>query len=120
MPVFSRVIVIVLDGAGCGALPDAAAYGDTGSNTLGNVARQVRLRIPRLRTLGLGRIVPLDSDAAPVEGTYGRMAEASAGKDSVTGHWEMMGLRLERAFPTFPTGFPPGVIAEFERRIGRG
>jgi len=119
MPVFSRVIVIVLDGAGCGALPDAAAYGDTGSNTLGNVARQVRLRIPRLRTLGLGRIVPLDSDAAPAAGTYGRMAEASAGKDSVTGHWEMMGLRLSTPFATFPHGFPQEVIDELEQRLGR-
>jgi len=119
MRVFSRVIVIVLDGAGCGELPDAAAYGDSGSNTLGNVARRVPLRIPRLRTLGLGRIVALDSTVAPAGGTYGRMAEASAGKDSVTGHWEMMGLRLSTPFATFPRGFPQEVIDELEQRLGR-
>jgi phosphopentomutase len=117
-------------------------YGDEGSNTLGNIARAVPLRIPNLRSLGLGRIVDLDP-TGPLRGTrptslpvgrdprsgpgeielrgaYGRMAEASAGKDSVTGHWEMMGIVLDRAFPTFPHGFPADVIAEFEQRIGRG
>ncbi len=121
---FTRVILIVLDGAGIGELPDAAAYGDEGSNTLGNVARRVPLKIPALRSLGLGELVPdLSSinDTRPhVAGGYGRMAEASPGKDSVTGHWEMMGIVLERAFPTFPRGFPPAIIAEFEQRIGRG
>jgi phosphopentomutase len=77
--------------------------------------------VPRLRALGLGRVAHLGGgDAQPVEGAYGRMAEASAGKDSVTGHWEMMGLVLDRPFPTFPSGFPASVIAEFEARIGRG
>jgi phosphopentomutase len=118
---FSRAIVIVLDSAGCGELPDAAAYGDVGSNTLANVARRVKLHIPALRALGLGEIVrlrdiePVDAPAAAI----GRMAEASAGKDSVTGHWELMGVVLDRPFPVFPSGFPPDVIAEFERRISR-
>jgi phosphopentomutase len=119
MPAFARVILIVLDGAGCGALPDAAAYGDEGSNTLGNVAKQIQLRILRLRLLGLGRIVRLDTVAAEARGAYGRMAERSAGKDSITGHWEMMGLQLAEPFATFPNGFPAALIAEFERRIGR-
>jgi len=124
--IFPRVIVIVLDSVGIGELPDAAAYGDEGSNTLGNIARQVPLKIPTLRSLGLGRVVSLDSRGAnlsgslsPVIGAYGRMAEASPGKDSVTGHWEMMGVVLDRPFPTFPHGFPADLIAEFERRIGR-
>jgi phosphopentomutase len=120
MPSFSRVILIVLDGAGCGELPDAAAYGDSGSNTLGNVARRIPLRVPHLRDLGLGLIVPLDAArAAPPAGACGRMAEASPGKDSVTGHWELTGLILDAPFPTFPDGFPPALIGEFERRIGR-
>jgi phosphopentomutase len=120
-PLFSRVIVIVLDSVGIGELPDARAYGDEGSNTLGNLARQVPLRIPALRSLGLGQLVPLGGgEQRPPLGAYGRMAEASPGKDSVTGHWEMMGVVLDRPFPTFPHGFPAGLIAEFERRIGRG
>ena len=115
-----RVILIVLDSVGAGELPDAAAYGDEGSNTLGNIARVVPLRIPALRSLGLDRIVDIGerSPETPI-GAYGRMAERSPGKDSVTGHWEMAGLVLERPFPTFPDGFPADVIAEFERRIGR-
>lgn len=118
---FTRVILIVLDSVGIGALPDAAAYGDEGSNTLGNIARQVPLRLPALRSLGLDRVVSLgESTTADPQGAYGRMTEISAGKDSVTGHWEMMGVVLDRPFPTFPAGFPPGLIAEFERRIGRG
>ena len=118
---FTRVILIVLDSVGIGALPDAAAYGDEGSNTLGNIARQVPLKLPALRSLGLDRVASLGGPppGAP-RGAYGRMAEVSAGKDSVTGHWEMMGVVLDRPFPTFPSGFPPQLIAEFERRIGRG
>jgi phosphopentomutase len=110
----------VLDSVGCGELPDAGLYGDEGSDTLGNIARQIPLRVPRLRALGLGRVARLGGGDAPPQGAYGRMAEASAGKDSVTGHWEMMGIVLDRPFPTFPSGFPPSVIAEFESRIGRG
>jgi phosphopentomutase len=118
---FSRSIVIVLDSVGVGELPDAAEYGDQGSNTLGNIARAVPLRIPTLAALGLARIVPLPQVPAPASplAAFGRMAERSAGKDSVTGHWELMGIVLDRAFPTFPRGFPRDLIAEFERRIGR-
>jgi len=119
-------VLIVLDSVGCGELPDASVYGDQGSNTLGNIARHVRLRIPHLRSLGLGRLVDLGEGAgararARVDrpSAYGRMAESSAGKDSVTGHWEMMGIVLQQPFATFPHGFPPEVIDHFEQRIGR-
>jgi phosphopentomutase len=122
-PVFPRVIVIVLDSVGIGELPDASAYGDEGSNTLGNIAARIPLKVPTLRSLGLGKLVALGQSGADLSGpplaAYGRMAEASPGKDSVTGHWEMMGIVLDRPFPTFPQGFPADVIAEFERRIGR-
>jgi phosphopentomutase len=124
--IFPRVIVIVLDSVGIGELPDARAYGDEGSNTLGNIAARVPLRIPTLRSLGLGKLVALDAGETSPHGlsqqplgAYGRMAEASPGKDSVTGHWEMMGIVLDRPFPTFPHGFPADLIAEFERRTGR-
>jgi len=120
-PTFPRVIVIVLDSAGIGELPDAGVYGDEGSNTLGNIARQIPLKVPALRALGLGQLVSLGGQTHGADrGVYGRMAEASPGKDSVTGHWEMMGIVLDRPFPTFPNGFSPEVIAEFERRIARG
>jgi phosphopentomutase len=121
-PLFSRIIVIVLDSVGAGALPDAGKYGDEGSNTLGNMARAVGLRVPTLRTLGLDRLVDIGgetSDAAP-RAAIGRMAESSPGKDSVTGHWEMMGIVLDRAFPVFPNGFPRALVDAFEQRIGRG
>jgi len=117
-----RVIVIVMDSVGIGELPDAAAYGDEGSNTLGNISAHVRLQLPTLSALGLTRLVVLrDQPPAPVApmAAFGRMREASPGKDSVTGHWEMMGLVLDRPFPTFPNGFPPDVIEAFEARIGR-
>jgi len=119
---FRRAIVIVVDSLGVGELPDAAAYGDQGSNTLGNIARRVALEVPTLQSLGLSRIIPVQG--VPPEpdppSAFGRMAEASPGKDSVTGHWELMGLVVERAFPVFPTGFPEDLVREFERRIGRG
>ena len=134
---FTRAIVIVLDSVGIGELPDAAAYGDQGSNTVGNIARRVSLEIPTLRALGLDRLVSLtpiglQSDSGRTAsgvrpgsvpltpGAVGRMAEKSAGKDSVTGHWEMMGIVLDRPFPVFPDGFPPGIITEFARQTGRG
>jgi phosphopentomutase len=119
--VFDRAIVIVLDSAGVGALPDAARYGDEGSNTLGHIAERVALSIPTLASLGLPCILPLRGIPAPARprAAYGRMAERSAGKDSVTGHWELMGVVLDRAFPTFPGGFPASLIRDFERRIGR-
>jgi phosphopentomutase len=117
-----RVILIVLDGVGCGELPDARDYGDVGSDTLGNIARRIPLEVPNLRRFGLTRVstvARLDGEPDPV-GAFGRMAEASPGKDSVTGHWEISGLVLDRAFPVFPNGFPRELIEEFERRIGRG
>ncbi len=116
-----RVFLTVLDSVGIGELPDADAYGDRGSDTLGNISRVVPLHLPTLRSLGLPRVARVQGMApmdAPV-GAYGRMAERSPGKDSVTGHWEMAGIVLDRAFPTFPDGFPAEVIAEYERRIGR-
>lgn len=117
----ARAVVIVLDSVGIGELPDAALYGDQGSNTVGNLARLRPLAIPTLRMLGLSRLVALpgSADAGVPQGAFGKMAEASPGKDSVTGHWELMGLVLDRPFPVFPSGFPSEVIAEFERRIGR-
>jgi phosphopentomutase len=122
LPAFSRIIVIVLDSVGVGALRDAGVYGDEGSNTLGNIARQIPLRVPTLRLLGLDRIVDIGPPVLPEtpQAAIGRMAEASKGKDSVTGHWEMMGVVLDRPFPVFPDGFSKELIDEFERRIGRG
>ena len=117
---FERIVTIVLDSVGIGELPDASRYGDEGSDTLGNIARRVPLHLPALRHLGLDRLVPaLGHPGGVPAGAWGRMAEASAGKDSVTGHWEMAGIVLEQAFPTFPDGFPPEVMDAFTRGIGR-
>jgi phosphopentomutase len=117
-----RVIVVVLDGCGIGALPDADAYGDAGSNTLVNTARAVGgLRLPVLERLGLGTLAPIEG-VRPVtdhEAAVGVMHERSAGKDSTTGHWELAGLLVPRAFPTYPRGFPPEIIHAFSREIGR-
>ena len=119
---FTRAIVIVLDSVGIGELPDAASYGDEGSDTLGHIATQVTLRLPTLRALGLNRVAAIGASEwnESAVGAVGRMAEASAGKDSVTGHWEMMGVVLERAFPVFPRGFDRSIIDEFSRLTGRG
>jgi phosphopentomutase len=121
-PPFTRAIVIVMDSVGIGELPDAGEYGDEGSNTVGNIAKQVPLKVPTLRSLGFDRLVSIGGVSAAVapRAATGKMAEASAGKDSVTGHWEMMGVVLDRAFPTFPDGFPLHIIAEFSRLTGRG
>ncbi|MDD4587295.1 MAG: phosphopentomutase [Heliobacteriaceae bacterium] len=117
-----RVVFIVLDSVGVGALPDAAAYGDCGSNTLGNLAKAVGgLRLPCLGRLGLGNItaiVGVPTVACPAA-AYGKMAAASAGKDTTSGHWELAGLCLDKPFPTYPSGFPPVLIAAFEKAIGR-
>ncbi|TMI78769.1 MAG: phosphopentomutase, partial [Bacillati bacterium ANGP1] len=117
-----RVLVIVLDSCGVGALPDAARYGDAGASTLPHTAAACGgLALPTLGRLGLGRIVSIAGvppEPAPA-GAFGKMAERSAGKDSTTGHWELMGIVLDRPFPTYPRGFPPDVIEPFEARIGR-
>ena len=118
----NHVVLIILDSVGIGSLPDAPAYGDVGSNTLGNVARALGgLRLPHLARLGLGHLTTVAgvrADPLPA-GAYGRMAEASAGKDTTIGHWEITGLISPHPLPTYPDGFPPEVISEFERRIGR-
>jgi phosphopentomutase len=122
-PAFKRVVLIVLDGVGIGALPDADAYGDAGSNTLGNLARAVGgFDLPNLGALGLGNIAPLEGmpPAAEPLGAFGVMQETSPGKDSTSGHWEMTGVELARPFPTYPDGFPPEVMKAFEKAIGRG
>jgi phosphopentomutase len=114
---FERVFLIVFDSAGIGGAPDAAAFGDEGSNTLGNIHAQVGLKVPTLARLGLRRLIPLpDGD---VVGAWGRMQERSPGKDTTTGHWEIAGTHLPQAFPLFPEGFPPEVLEPFEAAIGR-
>jgi phosphopentomutase len=121
--VFHRVIWIVLDSVGIGAMPDAAAYGDPlGADTLGNIARLRGLRLPNLERLGLGNIKPLTGIApqASSPAAYGTCALGSPGKDTTTGHWEMVGVHLEKPFPLYPNGFPPEIMNEFERRTGRG
>jgi phosphopentomutase len=110
----------VLDSCGIGELPDASQYGDQGSNTLVNTARAVSgLLLPNLERLGFGKIEPIEGISGSVEasGNYGKMAELSVGKDSTVGHWEMMGMVLKRPFPTYPQGFPPDLIQEFETSI---
>ncbi|SDL98721.1 phosphopentomutase [Halarsenatibacter silvermanii] len=117
-----RTIIIVLDSVGIGALPDADQYGDAGADTLGNLARAVGgLDLPGLSQLGLGRVkpVPYLDDNISARGVFGRMAEASVGKDTTTGHWELAGLISERPFPTYPDGFPEEVIKLFKEAIGR-
>jgi len=117
-----RAAIVVLDGVGAGAAPDAAAYGDVGSDTLGNVARAVGgLRLPNLERAGLGNVAPLEG-VAPREdatGAWGIMVPRSAGKDSTTGHWEIAGVHLAHPFPTYPSGFPDDIVREFSRRTGR-
>jgi len=121
--VFPRIIWIVLDSVGIGAMPDAAAFGDPPhADTLGNIARLRGLSLPNLESLGLGNIKPLTgiAPAENPEGSFGRCTLASPGKDTTTGHWEMVGIHLDRPFPLYPHGFPPEIMQEFERRIGRG
>jgi phosphopentomutase len=118
-----RAVILVLDGVGVGAAPDADVYGDVGSDTLGHVAAAMGgLALPNLERLGLGHVAPV-AGVAPIatpEGAWGRMRPRSAGKDSTTGHWEIAGIRLERPFPTYPQGFPPELVAAFAARTGRG
>ena len=117
-----RAAIVVLDGVGIGAASDAAAYGDVGSNTLGNVARALGgLRLPNMQRLGLGGVAPLEGMpfALKPTGAFGLMEPASAGKDSTTGHWEIAGLKLAVPFPTYPNGFPQSILDEFAARSGR-
>jgi len=117
-----RVIIIVLDSVGIGAMPDAAEYGDEGSNTLVNTAKAVGgLNLPNMAKLGLGRLadIPGVEKVDPSDGSFGIMMEKSPGKDSTTGHWELAGVVLKRPFDIFPNGFPKDLIEEFERRTGR-
>jgi phosphopentomutase len=120
-PRFERVIWIVLDSVGIGELPDAAQYGDVGRDTIGHIARSRPLHLPNLVAMGLANIKPLAHLEAAVKptGAFGKAATVSPGKDTTTGHWEMAGIWLDRAFPVYPHGFPKELIAEFERRIGR-
>lgn len=117
-----RVFLIVLDGVGIGELPDAAAYGDQGSNTLGNLSRVVGgMNLPHLERMGLGKLTKIQGLADDITGgVFGRMAETSPGKDTTTGHWEMAGLILPRPFPVYPNGFPDQVMMEFISKTGRG
>ena len=116
-----RVLVVVCDSWGVGEAPDAAGYGDEGSNTLGNTSRAVGgLHVPVLESIGLGLLTAIHGVAPrAVRGTaHGWAVERSAGKDTTTGHWEMMGITLEEPFPLYPLGFPPEVVEPFERAIG--
>ena len=117
-----RALIVVLDGVGCGAAPDTSAYGDDGSDTIGNVARAVGgLHMPNMARLGLGNLSVVEG-VGPVDdatGAWGTMLPRSSGKDSTTGHWEIAGLHLETPFPTYPRGFPPEVLAAFSAATGR-
>lgn len=118
-----RIFLVVLDGVGMGEMPDAGDYGDRGSHTLRHVAEHAGgLRLPNLESLGLGSLLELPGVRRLAEplGAHGRLAERSPGKDSTTGHWEMMGIVLERAFPTYPHGFPPELLERWCERVGRG
>lgn len=126
MEKFKRIFVVVLDSLGVGAMPDAVQFGDAGANTLGHIAdyryrKGQPLRIPILEKMGIGNILPLNgvgSTPSPLA-YYSAMREASSGKDTMTGHWEMMGLEVTKPFQTFTdTGFPPELIAELEKRTG--
>lgn len=120
---FSRVICVVLDGVGAGAAPDADGYGDAGSNSIANTARAVGgLGLPNLGRLGLGNILEVEGvpAAAAPEAHWGRMRPAAAGKDSTSGHWELMGCVLDEPMPTYPDGFPQEIIDVFAARTDRG
>lgn len=120
MAKFDRICLVVLDSAGIGEMPDAAAWGDAGADTLGNIFKHRQVNVPNLQSLGLGNIRPLEG-LPPIEkpiGSFGKCTLASNGKDTTTGHWEMAGIILEKAFPTFPEGFPPRVIERFVAETG--
>jgi phosphopentomutase len=118
-----RAFIVVLDAVGAGELPDAAAFGDAGSNTLGNVAHAVGgLDLPHLQALGLGNVLPLEGcpAASSAPSVAGRLLERSLGKDTTVGHWELAGIVTERAFPTYPDGFPQELLGAFANATGRG
>jgi phosphopentomutase len=118
-----RIVLVVLDSVGCGELPDAASYGDAGADTLGNLSRKLGgMTLPHLQSLGLGSLTTILGvpPVAKPRGAVGKMLEASAGKDTTTGHWEMMGLRVPAPFPSFPNGFPLDLMDRFSKEIGRG
>ena len=121
MSAFDRIILIVCDSLGIGAMPDADEYGDAGRDTLGHIAERRGLNVPNLLRLGLANIRPLASltPAAKPQGAFGKATLLSPGKDTTAGHWEMAGIILDRPFPTYPHGFPPEIIDRFERAIGR-
>jgi phosphopentomutase len=121
MSPFTRIFWMVLDSVGIGPLPDAAAYGDTGRNTLGHIAASRPLNLPTLSSLGLANIAPLDhlAPSQSPRAAFGKAATHSPGKDTTTGHWEMAGIWLPQAFPTYPHGFPTEIIHAFEAKIGR-
>ena len=123
MKKFKRIILLILDACGIGELPDAAAYGDSGANTIVNTALKIGgLNLPYLRKLGLGNIATIEGVPATTEpqAYYGKMGELSAGKDSTVGHWELAGLILDKPFPVFPDGFPPELMKKFEKLSGCG
>jgi phosphopentomutase len=117
---FDRIVLIVLDSLGMGEMPDAAAWGDAGSDTLGHICASREVRLPHLQALGLGNVRPLEHvpPAESPRGSYGRCALRSNGKDTTTGHWEMAGIILDEAFPTYPEGFPADVLARFVAETG--
>ena len=117
---FNRILLIVLDGAGIGEMPDAADWGDAGSDTLGHILESRPVSLPNLQRLGLGNVRPL-TNVPPLDqpvGSYGRCALQSNGKDTTTGHWEMAGIILDKAFPTYPNGFPNSILDQFVRETG--
>ena len=114
-----RAIILVCDSLGVGELPDARDFGDEGSNTLGHILRDENPDLPTLASLGLLHTLPQPASSVTPRGAFGRMNEVSAGKDTTTGHWEMMGLVVREPFRTYPDGFPRDVMDEYERRIGR-
>ncbi len=123
MPTIDRVILIVLDSVGIGELPDAAEFGDSGSNTVGNIVKVYgSIDMPNLSRLGIGKIDGIDylPVSQVIEGCFGRMVEVSKGKDTITGHWEIAGIQLEYPFPTYPQGFSKDILEKFEKLTGRG
>ncbi len=118
---YNRIHVIVLDSVGIGEAPDAEDFGDRGAHTLGHIAKEAGLDVPHLQAMGLGNIEPLESiePADPSEAYYTKLEEVSVGKDTMTGHWELMGLNIDKPFRTFPDGFPDKLIAQIEEHTGR-